>query len=163
MLTSPTVVQEFPFDTCRAITSVISSGILVRYPNLKFLFSHNGGAFPFLADRIGAQHIDEIIAKNNQGLALRKILSTKNIYLDTSISSAMQYPLIRDLGIPTEHLLYATDFPYTRRSDSTGCYQDGYDAPKKSGIFSERDMEGILRNNSLKVFPRLEKEYAGLR
>lgn len=156
------VLQEYPFDTCRAITTVISSGLLLRHPNVKFLFSHNGGAFPFLADRIGAQHIDEVIAKNNDGMRLREIVSTKNIYLDTSISSSMQYPLIKDLGIPTDHLLYATDFPYTRRSDSTGCYQAGWDAPYNSGLFDNQAMEDIIRNNSLKVFPRLAKEFGKL-
>lgn len=105
------VVQEFPFDTCRAITTVISSGLLLRHPNVNFLFAHNGGAFPYLADRIGAQHIDEIIAKNNNGMRLREILATKNIYFDTSISSSYQYPLLKELGIPAEHLLYATDLP----------------------------------------------------
>lgn len=156
------VLQEFPFDTCRAITSVIHSGLLIRHPNIKLLFSHNGGAFPFLADRIGAQHIDEMIAKNNHGLRLRQILSTKNIYMDTSISSAMQFPLLKDLGVPTSHLLYATDFPYTARNDSTGCYQVGYDAPKQSGLFDDETMEDIVRNNALRLFPRLAKEFAHL-
>ncbi|KAK6379789.1 uncharacterized protein PV06_00326 [Exophiala oligosperma] len=155
-------VQEFPFDTCRAITTVISSGLLLRHPNVKFLFSHNGGAFPFLADRIGAQHIDEIIAKNNNGLRLREILSTKNIYFDTSISSSYQYPLLKELGVPHERLLYATDFPYTRRGDSTSCYLAGADAPRASGLFNDQEMEDIFRNNSLKLFPRLAKEYAKL-
>lgn len=156
------VVQEFPFDTCRAITNVIHSGLLSRFPEIKFLFSHNGGAFPFLADRIGEQHIDEMIAKNNGGLRLRDLVSTKNIYLDTSISSAMQYPLLKNLGIRTDHLLYATDFPYTARKDSTGCFQAGYDEPKKSGLFDDTAMEDIVRNNALKVFPRLAEEFEKL-
>lgn len=141
---------------------MIESGVLVRYPRVRFLFSHNGGAFPFLADRIGAQHIDEMIAQNNHGKRLRELVSTTNIYLDTSISSAMQYPLIRDLGIPTSHLLYATDFPYTARRDSTSCFQVGYDAPKDSGLFDDAAMEDIVRNNSLRLFPRLADEFARL-
>lgn len=107
--------------------------------------------------------MDEMIAANNNGLRLREILSTKNIYLDTSISSSYQYPLLKELGIPTEHLLYATDFPYTkRRGVSTSCYQAGWDAPHKSGLFSSEDMDDIVRNNSLKLFPRLAEEYAKL-
>jgi 6-methylsalicylate decarboxylase len=123
---------------------------------VKFLFSHNGGAFPFLADRIGRQHMDNVITKSNSGLSLRQLLSTKNIYLDTSISSPMQYPLIKDLGIPTSHLLYATDYPYTKRFDDI-TYLEGYNAPKESALFSDSDMEDILRNNSLALFPRLAK------
>jgi len=37
---------------------------------------------------------------------------------------------------------------------------DGYDAPKKSGLFDDGEMEDIVRNNSLKLFPRLAKEYS---
>lgn len=152
-------MEEFPFDTCRAITSVINSGILLRTPNVRFLFSHNGGAFPFLADRIGAQHLDNVITKTNSGKTLREVLSTANIYLDTSISSPMQYPLIKDLNVPVEHLLYATDYPYTMRFDND-TYLAGYDAPKKSGVFSDDDMEKILHKNARQVFPRLAKLYA---
>lgn len=153
------VVQEFPFDTCRAITSVIHSGLLQRVPNVRFLFSHNGGAFPYLADRIGRQHLDNVVTKANNGLGTRELLSTKNIYLDTSISSPMQYPVIKDLGIPVEHLLYATDYPYTMRFDDK-TYLEGYEAPKKSGLFTDADMEKIIRLNSLAVFPRLAKLFA---
>ncbi len=153
------VVEEFPFDTCRAITSVINSGILQQAPSVRFLFSHNGGAFPYLADRIGVQHLDNVITKSNSGKTLREVLNTSNIYFDTSISSPMQYPLIRDLQIPVEHLLYATDYPYTMRFDNE-TYLAGYDAPKQSGVFTDADMEKILFKNSLQVFPRLAKLYA---
>ncbi|MCJ1300686.1 hypothetical protein MMC08_003483 [Hypocenomyce scalaris] len=154
-------VQEFPFDTCRAITSVLNSGLLLRQPHVRFLFSHNGGAFPYLADRIGRQHMDNVITKTNEGLTTRQLLSTKNIFFDTSISSPMQFPVVKDLGIPTEHLLYATDFPYTKRFDDI-TYLEGYTAPRDSGLFTDSDMEDILRNNSLRVFPRLAKMYARL-
>lgn len=103
-----------------------------------------------------------MIAKNNDGLRLREILATRNIYMDTSISSAMQYPLLKDLGIPTSHLLYATDFPYTARKDSTSCNQVGYDAPKQSGLFDDDAMEDIVRRNSLKIFSRLAQEFGSL-
>jgi 6-methylsalicylate decarboxylase len=138
---------------------VINSGLLTRLPNLHFLFSHNGGAFPYLADRIGAQHLDNVIVPANKGLTLRDVLATKNIFFDTSISSSFQYTVVKDLGVPTEHLLYATDFPYTKRFDNK-TYLEGYEAPLKSGLFSEGDMEDIVRNNSLRLFPRLAKEYA---
>ena len=160
MICTP-VVQEFAFDTCRSITSVINSGLLERCTNIKFLFSHNGGAFPFLADRIGGAHLNDLLMKANNGMDLRRVLSTRNIYVDTSISSSMQYPVLKDLGIPTEHLLYATDYPYTKRTNNS-TYLVGYDAPKNSGLFDDEDMENILYKNSLKVFPRIAEEFAKL-
>jgi predicted TIM-barrel fold metal-dependent hydrolase len=92
---------------------------------------------------------------------MRDLLATKNIYFDTSISSPMQYPIIKDLGIPSKRLLYATDYPYTKRFDNS-TYLDGYDAPKESGLYNDTEMDGILRENSLALFPRLAKLYAAL-
>ena len=155
------VVQEFPFDTCRSIASVIHSGVLHRHPNVHFLFSHNGGAFPFVADRIGTQHHDDVIMKVNGGKDLREVLKKSNIYFDTAISRPYQYSVVKELGLPTEHLIYATDFPYTKRHDSAA-YLDGYDGPKKSGLFNDAEMQDICRNNALKLFPRLQKEFARL-
>ncbi|KEF55478.1 uncharacterized protein A1O9_08228 [Exophiala aquamarina CBS 119918] len=74
----------------------------------------------------------------------------------------MQYPLIKDLGTPTEHLPYATDFPYTTRKDSTGCFQAGYDEPKKFGLFDDTAMENVVRNNALKVFPEISEKFKKL-
>lgn len=70
----------------------------------------------------------------------------------------MQYPVLKDLGIPTEHLLYATDYPYTKRTNNF-TYLVGYDAPKASGVFNDAEMEDILYKNSLKVFPRIAAEF----
>ena len=74
----------------------------------------------------------------------------------------MQYPLLKDLEFPTEHLLYATDFPYTKRTDNA-TYLVGYDAPRASGLFNDEDMERILYKNSLKLFPRVAEEFAKLK
>lgn len=71
----------------------------------------------------------------------------------------MQYAVVKDIGMPVERLLYATDYPYTMRFDDK-TYLEGYEAPKKSGLFSDSDMEKIVRLNALSVFPRLAKLYA---
>jgi 6-methylsalicylate decarboxylase len=160
-------VQEFPFDTCRAITSALTTGFFSLYPNISTIFSHLGGAYPYLADRIGSQHMDALIRKNNGGRSTRDILSQSSpshtgvghIFFDTSISSSAQYPLVLSLGIKASQLLYATDWPYTERLDETGCYQAGYEAPKGSGCFGESEMEGIERGNALDLFPRLKGEF----
>jgi 6-methylsalicylate decarboxylase len=48
----PNAYEEYLFDTARAITSLMSSGTLTRYPELRFIFSHAGGAFPDIANRV---------------------------------------------------------------------------------------------------------------
>ena len=48
----PRPMIEFPFDTTRAVTNMLLSGTLARYPDIRWIVPHAGGALPFLASRI---------------------------------------------------------------------------------------------------------------
>jgi 6-methylsalicylate decarboxylase len=48
----PAPSLEFPFETTRAITSLLYGGTLARSRAACFVFAHAGGAVPFLALRI---------------------------------------------------------------------------------------------------------------
>ena len=45
-------IIEYDIDTARAIDSLLWDGTLAKNPNIRFIFSHSGGAFPVLAARI---------------------------------------------------------------------------------------------------------------
>ena len=45
---------EFPFDTTRAVTSLLYAGAFARWPRISFVFSHGAGAVPMLSQRIAA-------------------------------------------------------------------------------------------------------------
>jgi len=42
----------FEVDLCIAVVRLIMGGVMDRFPNLKFIVSHLGGAIPYLAERI---------------------------------------------------------------------------------------------------------------
>ena len=49
-------VAQYTFDTTLGIGSVLMSGVLDRFPGLKLVLSHGGGAYPYLAGRFDIMH-----------------------------------------------------------------------------------------------------------
>ena len=50
-----TIVQ-YTFDTTLAVGSLVSSGVLDRFPALALILAHGGGALPYLAGRFDCMH-----------------------------------------------------------------------------------------------------------
>src|SRR3954462_9493555 len=49
-------VVQYTFDTTLGIGSVLMSGVLDRFPGLRLVLSHGGGAYPYLAGRFDIMH-----------------------------------------------------------------------------------------------------------
>ena len=123
----PTVqasVLEFPFDTTRAITNVLVSGVLSRFPRIKFLFTHAGGCVSSLAGRMidrrplvaayAAAHGDvptsrlESMLAEAQHAAARQLAT---LHFDVALSSDEQALTALTQLIPPTQLLLGTDYP----------------------------------------------------
>jgi aminocarboxymuconate-semialdehyde decarboxylase len=49
-------VAQYTFDTTLGVGSLVMSGVLDRFPTLKLVLSHGGGAYPYLAGRFDIMH-----------------------------------------------------------------------------------------------------------
>ena len=49
-------IVQYTFDTTLCVGSLISSGVLDRFPKLRLILSHGGGAVPYLAGRFDVMH-----------------------------------------------------------------------------------------------------------
>jgi aminocarboxymuconate-semialdehyde decarboxylase len=49
-------VVQYTFDTTFGVGSLLMSGVLDRFPRLKLVLSHGGGAYPYLAGRFDIMH-----------------------------------------------------------------------------------------------------------
>ncbi len=49
-------IAQYTFDTTLGIGSLISAGVLDRFPDLTIVLSHGGGAFPYLVGRFDLMH-----------------------------------------------------------------------------------------------------------
>ncbi|WP_028934768.1 amidohydrolase family protein [Pseudonocardia spinosispora] len=48
----PRPMLEFIFDSTRTVSDLVFSGVLLRYPAIRWVFTHGGGTLPLLADRM---------------------------------------------------------------------------------------------------------------
>jgi len=49
-------VALYTYDTTLGVGSLLMSGVLDRFPRLKLVLSHGGGAYPYLAGRFDIMH-----------------------------------------------------------------------------------------------------------
>jgi predicted TIM-barrel fold metal-dependent hydrolase len=137
--------MEYGTDTTRAIMGVTFSGDAVRFPDIRFIWSHAGGTVPFLAGRIdGASRTAQDRLPNGFMHELKKF------YYD--LAGAANPGAVASLLklVTTAQVLFGTDFP------PGGASLDVARAVAGLGVFSESDLQMIDRDNALRLLPRLK-------
>jgi len=140
----PDTVVEFGTDTTRTIASLVFSGAIDRWPDLKFIFSHAGGTMPFLIERF------EFLARSPQAAKMVPSgvrTALRKLFYDTAqASNPAAMGALRQL-VDVSQIVFGTDFPYRTGAEHVanlaGCG------------FSPADMKGIERDNALGLLPRL--------
>jgi 6-methylsalicylate decarboxylase len=106
---APASVLEFPFETTRAATSLIISGVVSRFPGIRFILSHAGGTLPFLAPRVAlsiSMMPGQVERYGDPMAALR------SFYFDTALSAAdSTLSALVEVTDP-DHILFGSDFPF---------------------------------------------------
>jgi predicted TIM-barrel fold metal-dependent hydrolase len=134
---------EYGTDTTRAIMGVAFSGDAVRFPDIRFVWSHAGGTVPFLAGRIeGAASAARAALPNGFAAELKKF------YYDTA-GAANRGALASLLQVvaPTQ-VVFGTDFPPGGTSGGVA------KALADVGLFSDSDLRAIDRENAVRLLPR---------
>ncbi len=140
---------EFPFDTTRALMSMLHSGAIERFANVRMIFSHAGGAMPYLAGRTA------VLSQRNPNFVLRGeklVPALRNVFYDVTQSiSAPTFAALSALA-PAENLMFGSDCPFAKepqvRAALTELDHLGLDRPAR---------DRIERNNALRLFPRFAK------
>ncbi|MCX4145954.1 amidohydrolase family protein [Paraburkholderia madseniana] len=106
---APASVLEFPFETTRTATSLIISGAMSRFRNIRFILSHAGGTLPFLVPRIALSISMMPAVAERVGDTLAAV---RSFYFDTALSAG-NAPLsaLAQVADP-DHILFGTDFPF---------------------------------------------------
>ena len=143
----PAATLEFPFDTTRAVTSLLYSGTLARCPDIRFIFSHAGGTIPFLAERIARLAArPEFKAAVPNGV----LPEFQRLYYDTALSAnALAFSALLKM-VSADHVLFGTDYPFAPEPTATATVK----GLGELGL-SEKNLRGIERDNALRLMPRL--------
>jgi aminocarboxymuconate-semialdehyde decarboxylase len=108
----------FPFDTTAAFARLFLDGFLDRYPNLKLIAAHGGGALPYLAARLDRCH--EILPAARSRTTTRPSEYLSRIYYDAVVYSDAALRLCIDVAGSDERVLFGSDYPHTI-GDMAGC------------------------------------------
>jgi predicted TIM-barrel fold metal-dependent hydrolase len=144
---TPNVI-DFPFDSTRTIASLLFSGTFARFPGIRFIFSHGGGALLPLANRLELamerMKLQEREARAPQGARYeieRQFYDLASIGLNAAAMEGL-----RRL-VPSTQLLYGSDEPFGSTAKTLG-------ALVAAGLPAE-EMARIRRGNALRLISRL--------
>lgn len=140
----PPASIEFLMDTTRTILSLLVTSTFTRCPDIRFIFSHGGGALPMFADRVANLTAGERWRDRVPGGAMSIF---RRLYVDTaSASNPITFTAARSL-VSDQHILFGTDFPY---------YLTERTVEQLSNLkLDAKTTRRIGRDNALGLFPRL--------
>jgi aminocarboxymuconate-semialdehyde decarboxylase len=131
----------FTFDTSLAVARMIYDGFFDRYPKLKIIASHGGGALPYLISRMD-QCYDNIPACREK-IAVRPSEHLPRICADAVLFS----PDVLELCVKTfgaDNVLYGSDYPHTI-GDMPGCL-------KRVNALPDTARDKVRGGNALRIF-----------
>jgi len=107
----------FLFDTSLAVSRMIFDGFLDRYPKLKIIASHGGGALPYFAGRLDIC-FDNMPACRER-ISQKPSSYLKRIYYDSVVFQQESLELALKVG-GAGNVLYGSDYPHNI-GDMKGC------------------------------------------
>ncbi|MDB5572590.1 MAG: putative metal-dependent hydrolase, TIM-barrel fold [Hyphomicrobiales bacterium] len=136
---------EYPYDSGRAILSLLFNGTLAKFRDIQWIFSHSGGAIPYLAHRIDWQSRPVKNIKEVAPEGVIKELQRLNYETANAASGPTMAALLK--FVPVSKVMYGSDFPYVTNQ---------YNLENLRGIgLSEEDLKAIEYGNAEKMIPRM--------
>jgi aminocarboxymuconate-semialdehyde decarboxylase len=142
-------VAQYTVDTTMCVGSLIMSGVLDRFPQLRLLLSHGGGTFPYLTGRFDCMH--ERMDRAAQGdVALQPPSAyLQRFFYDTILHDPAILRFLAD-RVSVGRLALGTDYSFPPAE------LDPLGFVRRAG-FTPAEIETIVEGNPRILFPRLPK------
>ena len=166
----PTFLLDYVFETTRAVASLLRSGALERYTNIRLVLAHAGGTIPYLAGRLAlgeapirARGVITRLAGTPVGEAVAGALADAvldrnerrvdealgDLYYDTALSTATPALRTLDAIAGPERIVFGSDYPYAPEP------LIGRTTRGVAAHWHDRALSRITQRNALDLFPRL--------
>ena len=132
----------FLFDTTLAAASLVFSGVAERFPQIRWVLGHLGGAIPYLAERLDRGY--EAFPECRANIAQPPSIYLKKFYFDTvNFDHAAIELAISFAGI--DHILAGSDYPH-----QIGSIDKMFQSIRALRI-SESEKEKLLGGNAKRI------------
>ncbi len=142
----------WPYETTAAMTHLVFSGVLDRFPNLKIIVHHCGGMVPFFEQKIvESYHGSKMI----HGLEYESLLSRppityfKMFYGDTALNGSVAGLRCGYEFFGPDHLVFATDMPFDVEFGARGTRKT-IESVEALGLASA-DKKKVYEENAMKL------------
>ena len=141
-------IALYTYDTTLGVGSLLMSGVMDRFPNLKLLWSHGGGTFPYLAGRFDVMHkrMDKA-AQRNVAAKTPSAYATQMTY-DSIVHAPKALRFLIDIA-GTGNVLLGTDYSFPPAD------MEPLALLKAAGL-SKADSDAIADANPRRLFARLK-------
>jgi 6-methylsalicylate decarboxylase len=137
-------VLEYDFDTTRAIVSLLASGTLSKYPDIRYIVNHSGADVPVMAGRIQDRLSKESLAKIPNGV----LHELRKLYYEVAHATYSWPMAALTRFVPTTQILFGSDYPFEAVETTVEHIPDAGLTPAA--------WRAINRTNAEALFPRLK-------
>lgn len=136
---------EIPYDTGRAVMSLMLRGVFAKYRNIKWVFSHSGGAVPMFSGRwknlLAHEDLSKVAPNGIDAEFARLYYETANASSPPTMAALLKFA-------PLSQVLFGSDHPYvTDEVNMNDLLRSNLPA---------REMNAILFENAQRLVPQLK-------
>lgn len=136
----------WPYETTLAMARLVFSGVLERYPTVKFVTHHCGGMVPYFDKRIALRKTHDadtsMKPEHVEELSKHPMEYFRKFYADTSTVGSTPTLMCGYSFFGSDNLLFGSDMPYGTEGGEPGLRQ----------VISSIESMGIPRSDKEKIF-----------
>ncbi|MBC7577225.1 MAG: amidohydrolase [Tardiphaga sp.] len=140
-------IAQYTVDTTFTVGSLISGGVMDRFPALRIMLSHGGGTFPYLTGRFDVMH--QRMNRAEQGDVAQADPSSylQRFYYDTIVHDPVILRWLTD-RVSADRVVLGSDYSFPPAD------HDPIQTARRAGLSAD-ELLAISERNPRRLFPRL--------